>query len=93
MIGKIIGGVIGAKAAEHSSKLGGAGGALLGVAGAALLRRLGLPAMLALGIGGYAFKKWNDRRESAAGPAPKAKRAVPRRKPRKSPAKTAAAAA
>lgn len=62
MIGKILGGIAGAKAAEHSRKIGGAGGALMGVASASLLRRLSLPAMLAIGAGGYAYKKWSERR-------------------------------
>ena len=37
---------------------------MLGVAAASVLRRMSLPAMLALGAGGYAYKKWNDRREA-----------------------------
>lgn len=83
MIGKIIGGAIGAKAAEHSAKIGGTGGALLGVAGATLLRRLSLPALIALGVGGYAFKKWSEKGAPEPAQAPKARRAAPRRKPRK----------
>ena len=64
MIGKIIGGIVGAQAAEHTSKVGGAGGAVLGAASVALLRRMSIPAMLAIGAGGYAFKKWNDKRKA-----------------------------
>ena len=64
MIGKLIGAVAGARAARHTSKVGGAGGALLGAASASVLRRMSIPAMLALGVGGYALKKWNDRREA-----------------------------
>ena len=64
MIGKILGAVLGAQAAEHTSKVGGAGGAVLGVAAASVLRRMSLPAMLALGAGGYAYKKWSERREA-----------------------------
>ena len=64
MIGKILGAVLGAQAAEHTSKVGGAGGAVLGVAAASVLRRMSIPAMLALGAGGYAYKKWSDKREA-----------------------------
>jgi hypothetical protein len=64
MIGKLIGAVAGAQAARHTSKVGGAGGALLGAASASVLRRMSIPAMLALGAGGYVYKKWSDRREA-----------------------------
>jgi hypothetical protein len=64
MIGKILGGIVGAQAAQHTSKVGGAGGALLGAASAGVLRRMSIPAMLAVGAGGYAVKKWSDRREA-----------------------------
>ena len=76
MIGKLLAGMAGAKAAKGAGA-GGASGALLGVAGATLLRRLSFPALIALTAGGYALKKWNDKRE----PAPK--RPAPKRKPRK----------
>ncbi len=60
MIGKIIGAMAGAKAADHMRGVGGAGGALLGVGAATLAKRLrGLPAMLALAAGGYAFKRYH----------------------------------
>ena len=62
MIGKILGAVLGAQAADHTSKVGGAGGAVLGVVAASALRRMSLPAMLALGAGGYAYKKWSEKR-------------------------------
>jgi hypothetical protein len=83
MIGKILGAVAGAKAAEQTTKIGGAGGALLGVAAMSLARRLSVPALIVLTAGGYAFKKWNDK--NAARPAPAApaakKRAPAPRKP------------
>lgn len=89
MIRTILGAVAGAKAAEHTSKVGGAGGALLGVAAVSLFRRLSLPALIAVTAGGYALKKWNDQREEepARAPAPAPKR--PARKPRKAAPKTA----
>ena len=61
LIGKILGAVLGAQAAEHTSKVGGAGGAVLGVAAASVLRRMSIPAMLALGAGihwGCALVRW-----------------------------------
>ncbi|MXP40307.1 hypothetical protein GRI75_01445 [Altererythrobacter soli] len=64
MIGKIIGAIAGAKVAQHSRNVGGTGGALLGAAAVPLIRRMSLPAMLVLGAGGYAYKKWSDRREA-----------------------------
>mgnify|MGYP003109404869 CR=1 FL=1 len=63
MIGKIIGGFAGAKLAEKTSNLGGTGGALLGAAAVGVARRLSLPALLALGAGGYAYKKYSERKE------------------------------
>lgn len=64
MFGKILGAVAGAKAAKHSRKVGGTGGAFLGAAAVPLVRRMSIPAMLAIGAGGYAFKKWSDKREA-----------------------------
>jgi hypothetical protein len=62
MIGKIIGGVIGARMAKREpGGLGGPGGAMLGIGAAALARRLSLPTMLAIAAGGYAFKRYQDR--------------------------------
>jgi hypothetical protein len=74
MIGKIIGGIVGAKAADHVRGIGGTGGALLGVGAATLARRLSLPAMLALAAGGYAFKRLSERRATRAMPPRKARR-------------------
>ena len=65
MIGKILGGIAGAKAAKGSRDVGGAKGALMGAASVGLLRRMSIPALLAIGAGGYAYKKWSDRREAA----------------------------
>ena len=64
MIGKIIGGIVGAKLAKSEpGGLRGPGGALLGFGAAALARRLSLPAMLAIAAGGYAFKRYQDKQE------------------------------
>ena len=66
MIGKIIGGFAGAKMAEKTANVGGAGGALLGAASVAVVRRLSLPALIALGAGGYAYKKYSERKTKTA---------------------------
>jgi hypothetical protein len=63
MIGKIIGGIAGAKAADHMRGVGGTGGALLGIGAATLAKRLSLPAMLAIAAGGYAFKRYKDKQD------------------------------
>ena len=62
MLGKIIGGVIGAKAAKHSRGVNEPGGALMGVTSVALARRFGLPGILAAAAGGYALKRYSERR-------------------------------
>lgn len=64
MFGKIIGAIAGSKAAKHSRHIGGTRGALMGVASASLLRKLSIPAVLAIGAGGYALKKYKDRKDA-----------------------------
>ena len=61
MIGKVIGAYVGDKLAKQAGGVGGAGGAALGVVAATVLRRMSLPAMLALGAGGYLVKKLADK--------------------------------
>jgi hypothetical protein len=65
MIGKIIGAIAGAKAAEHTRGLGGPGGALLGAGAVAVARRLGPLGLLAAAAGGYWLKRRNDKAENA----------------------------
>lgn len=80
MIGKIIGAYAGDKLAKQTNGMGGAGGAALGVIAAAALRRLSLPAMLALGVGGYVAKKMFDKKQTeAAGTEPATKTAKSRK--------------
>lgn len=64
MIGKILGGVAGAKAAKGSRGVGKPRGALMGMASVALLRRMSLPVLVAAAAGGYVLKKRNDKRAS-----------------------------
>lgn len=75
MIGKIIGGIAGAKAANHVRGIGGAGGALLGVGTATLLRRLSPLGIVAAVAGGYALKRYADKRDKKR-PARKARKAA-----------------
>ena len=72
MIGKIIGGIVGAKLAKSEpGGLQGPGGAVLGIGAAGLARRLSLPAMLAVAAGGYALKRYKDKQDRRASKRPK----------------------
>ena len=62
MIGKVIGAFVGDKIAKQTSGVGGATGAALGVLATTVLRRMSLPAMIAIGAGGYVAKKMLDKR-------------------------------
>ena len=67
MIGKLIGAIAGAKAADHVRGVSGTGGALLGAAAPMLLRRLSPVALVALAAGGYAFKRYKDKQDRRGG--------------------------
>jgi len=56
--------MVGARAAKHSRGVNEPGGALLGVASVALARRFGLPGILAAAAGGYALKRYSERRKT-----------------------------
>ena len=62
MIGKLFGAWLGERIAGRNS---GAKGAMLGYGAAALARR-SVPTLAALTIGGWAFRKWRDKRRAAA---------------------------
>jgi hypothetical protein len=66
MLGKILGGIVGARAAEQTGKMGGASGAVLGAVAGSVIRRASIPGLIALTVGGYALKKWKDRRDREA---------------------------
>jgi hypothetical protein len=66
MLGKILGGIVGARAAEQTGKMGGAKGAILGAVAGSAIRRASIPGLIALTVGGYALKKWKDRRDAEA---------------------------
>ena len=60
MIGKLLGAWIGDKVAGKNE---GAKGAVLGY-GAAALDKRSVPTLAALALGGWAFKKWRDKRRA-----------------------------
>lgn len=65
MIGKLFGAAVGAKAASSvSGGLGGTGGALLGAGAATVIKRLSPLGLIAALAGGYAVKRYMDKRET-----------------------------
>ena len=62
MLGRLAGALLGEKVAGNHR---GAKGAILGYGAAALARR-SVPALAAVALGGWAFRKWRDRRRSRA---------------------------
>jgi hypothetical protein len=58
MLGKLAGALIGSKVAGENE---GAKGAILGAGAVAIGKRV-VPALAALALGGWAFKKWRDKR-------------------------------
>lgn len=60
MIGKLFGAWLGEKVAGKNE---GAKGAIIGYGAAALAKR-SVPTLAAVALGGWAFKKWRDRRRS-----------------------------
>jgi len=60
MIGKLFGAWLGEKVAGKNE---GAKGAILGYGAAALAKR-SVPTLAVVALGGWAFKKWRDRRRS-----------------------------
>jgi hypothetical protein len=77
MLGKIVGAVIGERATRHVGGISGPGGALLGVGTAALAKRLGPLGLIAVAVGGYAFKRHQDRKlANREAPAPESQAAA-----------------
>lgn len=68
MIRNLIGAKVGAELAKNSSKVGTGSGAALGALAPLAIARLSLPALVAVGAGGYLFKRYRDRkpRQTAA---------------------------
>lgn len=70
MIGKLIGAFAGAQASKYTRSLGGTGGAVLGALAVPVISRMRLPALLALGAGGYMAKKLADKNQATTPPPP-----------------------
>ncbi len=64
MIRKLIGAAIGASVAKKHPAAGGVTGVVLASAVPFVLRRLSLPGMIAMGVGGYVAKRYMDRQQS-----------------------------
>lgn len=62
MLGKLAGAWIGSKVAGENE---GTKGAILGAGAVAVGKRV-VPTLAALAVGGWAFKKWRDKRRSHA---------------------------
>lgn len=68
MIGKLIGALVGKRAAQHVSGVSETGGVLLGAAAVPVAKRLGLLGVIAVAAGGYALKRHLDREDRATPP-------------------------
>lgn len=77
MIGKLIGAFAGERLARSTAGVSGPMGAMLGAGTAAAVRRMGPIGLVAALAGGFAFKRYLDRRETgpARAAAPKRSRA------------------
>ena len=64
MLGKILGAVAGKQIADHSAGVSGPTGMIAGALAGSVLRRASIPALIAITAGGYAYKKWSDKREA-----------------------------
>lgn len=64
MIGKIIGAMAGKRISRHVDGVGGTGGALLGLGAATVMRRMGPLGLVAAAVGGYAFKRYSEKRDA-----------------------------
>jgi hypothetical protein len=66
MLGKILGAIAGKRAAERTDKVGGMSGAVLGAVAGSVIRRASIPGLIAFTVGGYALKKYKDKRDREA---------------------------
>ncbi len=67
MIGKVIGALVGDKLAKQTGGVSSGSGAIMGVVAASVLRRMSLPAMLAIGAGGFLAKKMSEKGTTRTG--------------------------
>ncbi len=63
MLGKIIGAIAGERAARHLNGVNSPMGAALGAGAVSLARRFGPLGLLAAVAGGYAFKRYREKRD------------------------------
>ena len=72
MIKNLIGAKLGAELAKKSANVGAKSGAALGAIAPLAIARLSLPALVAVGAGGYLLKRYRDRKprpNAASNPA------------------------
>ena len=62
MLGKILGAFAGERAARHFDGIDGPVGAALGMGAATVIRRLGPWGLIAVAVGGYARKRYQDKK-------------------------------
>lgn len=60
MIKNILGGLVGSRLAKNTTSIDNGTGAMLGSIAPALIARMSLPALIAIGVGGYLFKRHRD---------------------------------
>lgn len=65
MIKNIIGAAMGAQLAKKLPNVGNGTGAVLGSVAPLALARLSLPALVAIGAGGYLFKRYRGKQDTA----------------------------
>lgn len=65
MIKNIIGAAVGANIAKNT-KVDNGTGAILGSLAPAVIARMSLPAMVAIGVGGYMFKRHRDKQNGVS---------------------------
>ena len=60
MIKNILGGLVGSQLSKSTSKIDNGTGAILGSIAPTLIARMSFPALIAIGVGGYLFKRHRD---------------------------------
>ncbi|MEE4206252.1 MAG: hypothetical protein V2I39_08165 [Erythrobacter sp.] len=65
MLRSLIGAAVGSKLAKRYPVLGGTTGVVVARAAPFILKRISIPAMLAMGAGGYMAKRYFDKQEGA----------------------------
>lgn len=63
MIGKVFGALVGGRLAKETTKIGGTTGAAIGAAVPFVISRMSIPAMIAMGVGGYVVKRYFEKKE------------------------------